>query len=324
MIGRIVEIAQDGRHLSVNRGFMVVEWKGEELGRVPLDDIGAVIANAHGITYSNNLMVELSRRGAIVVLCGANHSPVAWLWPLSGHHVQAGRMRVQLDATRPLCKRLWQLIVRSKIEQQAAVLNALGRTGSGLRLLARQVASGDPANMEAQAARRYWPLMFGDAFRRDKDGDGINGLLNYGYAILRSATARAVTAAGLHPSLGIYHRNRGNDMCLVDDLMEPFRPLVDLTVMRLVLGGTVEVTPEVKHRLAELTAADMRTNQGTSPLATCIERLAASLAASFESGKVVLDLPLSPLPLDLAASGPAVEDDSAPGEGPVDDDGDTV
>lgn len=303
MIGRIVEIAQDGRHLAAFRGFMTVSEGREELGRVPLADIGAVVVNAHGVTYTNNLLVALAEQGAIMVLCGANHQPVAWVWPMIGHHAQAARMLAQLDATKPLGKRLWQILVRAKVEQQGAVLTALGKAGSGFRLLARQVASGDPANIEAQAARRYWPLLFGEDFRRDRSAPGINGLLNYGYTVLRSATARAVVAAGLHPSLGIHHRHKANDMCLVDDLMEPFRPLVDLLVFRLVASGVDEVSREAKDVLANLTIADMHTAKGVTPLGSCLERLASSLGQAFEGGDAVLDLPLAPLPLDLAADG---------------------
>lgn len=276
MPGRVVEIAEDGRHLSVLRGFLVVEADQQELGRVPLDDIACLVVNAHGVTYTNNLLVALAKRGAGMVLCGANHNPVAWVWPLVGHHAQTARMRAQLGATRPLCKRLWQTIVQAKIDQQRAVLEALGRRSEGFRLLARQVKSGDPENIEAQAARRYWPLLFGPEFRRDRSLPGVNSLLNYGYTVLRSATARAVVAAGLHPSLGLHHRNRVNDMCLVDDLMEPFRPVVDLMTVRLVGDGTETVTPEAKRSLAGLASADMRTEQGTTPLTTCLERLAIS------------------------------------------------
>lgn len=308
MIGRIIEIAEDGRHLSLHRGFMVVSAGGEELGRVPLDDIGVVLVNAYGATCSNNLIVELARRGAGMVMCGSNHSPVAWLWPVVGHHAQALRMRAQMEATKPLGKRLWQIIVRAKILQQGAVLAALGRPGQGFGLMARQVASGDPVNLEAQAARRYWPLMFGDDFRRDRGRPGINGLLNYGYTILRSAAARSVVAAGLHPSLGIHHRNRANDMCLVDDLMEPFRPIVDLMVVRLVADGVEEVTREAKAALAGITAFDMRTSQGTTPLGVCLDRLATSLGQAFEDKRAALDLPLAPLPLDLAEAHAQAED----------------
>jgi CRISPR-associated protein Cas1 len=311
MIGRTVEIAEDGRHLAALRGFMTVSASGAELGRVPLDDIGVVVVNAHGVTYSNNLIVALAERGAGMVLCGPNHSPVAWMWPIVGHHAQALRMRTQMEATKPLGKRLWQIVVRAKIVQQGAVLEACGHTGNGLVLMARQVASGDSANLEAQAARRYWPLMFGEDFRRDRAQPGINGLLNYGYTILRSATARAVVAAGLHPSLGIHHRNRVNDMCLVDDLMEPFRPVVDFQVKRLVANGIGDVTREAKEALAGIVTFDMRTEAGTTPLGGCLERLAISLGQSFETRAANLDLPLAPLPLDFARQPAAAGDDAA-------------
>ncbi len=303
MIGRVIEIAEDGRHLSVKRGFMVVEEGRREVARMPLDDIGVVVANAHGLTYSNNLLVKLAERGAGMVFCGANHHPVAWLWPMDGHHVQAQRMRAQIAAGRPLCKRLWQIIVRAKITQQAAVVASLGKPAGGFELLARRVRSGDPENIEAQAARRYWPLVMGSEFRRDRKLSGANALLNYGYTILRAATARAVVATGLHPSVGIHHHNRADAMCLADDLMEPFRPLVDLVAARMHEAGHEDLTPEVKKELVDVLFADMHTGRGTTPLATCLERLAASLAAAYESGQAALDLPLATLPLDTARFG---------------------
>lgn len=227
MIGRVVEIAEDGRFLSVKRGFLVVSHEREELGRVALDDIAALVVNAHGCAYTNNVVTMLAERGIAMVVCGPNHLPKAFLWPVDGHHAQSTRMAAQLEASKPLKKRIWQQLVRAKIRQQAANLAAWGRPAGGFHLLERKVRSGDPDNVEAQAARRYWPLLFGNEFRRDTAGGGVNGLLNYGYAILRSGVARAVMAAGLHPGLGVHHSNRSNPMCLVDDLMEPFRPLVD-------------------------------------------------------------------------------------------------
>lgn len=304
MIGRIVEVAEDNRHLSVERGFLVVSQDGSEIGRVALDDIGAVIANAHGLTYSTNLAMALAERNAPFVLCGPNHMPKSVLWPVETHHTQSQRMRAQIDASRPLRKRLWQGVVRAKIANQGAALEAVGRASNAFDAIARRVRSGDPENLEAQAAQRYWPQIMGDDFRRDVGRPGVNGLLNYGYAILRSAVARSVMAAGLHPTLGIHHENRGNPMCLVDDLMEPFRPVVDVAVFRLCADGIDEVTREAKHRLAEVTSLDMATGAGTSPMATCAHRLALSVAQSFETGAANLDLPLSPLPLEFGA-GPA-------------------
>ncbi len=291
MIGRVIEIASEGQHLARQRGLMTVSCNGAEIGRVPLDDIGVLLCNARGLTYSNDLLVELAQRSASVVLCGSNYLPVAWLWPLEGHHIQALRMRCQLEASLPLRKRLWQAVVRAKIGQQKLTLATLGKSGGGLDDLARRVKSGDPDNMEAQAARRYWPLLFGPDFQRERFGEMPNPLLNYGYTVLRAATARAVAAAGLHPSLGIHHHNRYDAMCLVDDLMEPFRPAVDYTVVRLVESGCAEVTPEAKRTLVGVLAADMRTERGTTPLETCLERAAQSLAQSFEDRCPLLTFP---------------------------------
>lgn len=301
MIPRFVEIAEDGRYLSVDRGFLVVSAEGRELGRVPLDDIGALIANAHGLTYSNNALLELTRRGAPVVLCGPHHRPEAFLWPVDGHHVQALRMRQQLAAPAPLTKRLWQGIVQAKIRMQGAILDAVGQPAGAFDVLARGVRSGDPDNVEAQAARRYWPLLMGPDFRRDREAPGVNGMLNYGYAILRAATARAVLGSGLHPSLGLHHHNRNNPMCLVDDLMEPFRPFVDLAVRRRVSSGTEALDRDGKRALVAVTAQDLATTAGMTPLATCVERLAQSVAASMEAGAPQLEMPLVPSALDLSS-----------------------
>ena len=295
MVGRVVEVASEGRHLARLRGLMTVSRNGVEDARVPLDDIGVLLCNARGLSYSNDLMTELARRGVAVVLCGANYLPTAWLWPLEGHHVQAMRMRCQLEASLPLRKRLWQRIVREKIAQQSNVLDLLQLSSGSIKVLGRRVKSGGPDNVEAQAARRYWPLLFGDGFRRDRYGGGPNPFLNYGYTVLRAAVARAVVFAGLHPSLGIHHHNRTNPMCMVDDLMEPFRPFVDYTSVRLVVEGRNELTPESKQALAEVLTLDMHTERGTTPLQTCIERAAQSLAQSFEAGKPALVFPNRPL-----------------------------
>lgn len=303
MIGRTVEIAQDGRHLSVKRGFLVVREQGEEVGRVPLDDIGALLCNAHGLTYSTNLVAALAERGTPMVFCGRNHHPVAVAIPVEGHHRQSARVRAQVEASRPLRKSLWKSLIKAKIGLQGAVLNHLGRPAGAFETLAASVRSGDPENVEAQAARRYWPLLLGPEFRRDIDGGGANALLNYGYTVLRSAAARAVIASGLHPSVGVHHESQYNALCLVDDVMEPFRPIVDLAVLRLVETGTLEVNPETKARLAEVLTYDMQSDAGVTPLGTCLHRLATSLGQSFEQGRAALALPRKPLPLEMSGVG---------------------
>lgn len=305
MIGRIVEVADDRRHLFLSRGFLVVkdtEGERKELGQIPLDDIAAVIANAHGLSYTNNLLVALAERCAPFVLCAANHNAVGMVLTIDGNYQQAKRFDAQLAASQPLRKRLWAEIVKSKLQQQADALEAAGAPFIPLSALVRKVRSGDPDNLEAQGARRYWGLLFGDDFRRDQQSDGLNAMLNYGYTVLRATTARAVVAAGLHPTIGLHHSNEGNAMRLVDDLMEPFRPVIDLKVWQLYRHGETQVTPESKRELVRTLYDDMQTSAGATPLIVCTQKLAVSLAQVFMGEKNKLDLPLPGLPLDLAAS----------------------
>ncbi len=306
---RIVDIAIDGRHLSAHRGFLIVAEGRVEVGRVPLDDVAAVIVHAHGVTWSTNLVVALAERGAILLLCGSNHSPVAVCLPLDGHHAQNGRMRAQWEAGRPLSKQLWRRFVVAKIRWQAAALAATGKPHFAFEHLVRRVGSGDPDNVEAQAARRYWPLLMGQDFRRDRDAAGANALLNYGYAILRSLCARAVVAAGLHPSIGVHHANRGNPFALADDVIEPFRPLVDLLALRLLAEGATGVTPEAKRAFARLIALDLAGEAGTTTLTNAVARVAQTLATSFQTGRAAdLWLPEPPSALEIAGIGQLLAD----------------
>jgi CRISP-associated protein Cas1 len=298
---RIVDIATDGQHLSAYRGFLLVSKDREEIGRIPLDDVAAVIVHAHGVTWSTNLVVALAERGALMVLCGSNHAPIAVCTPLDGHHGQNARMRAQWDAGKPLAKQLWREVVVAKIGWQAAVLESRGVPADAFEMLMRRVRSGDPDNVEAQAARRYWPLLMGEGFRRDRAAGGVNGLLNYGYTILRSLLARSVVAAGLHPSIGIHHANRGNAFALADDLIEPFRPLVDAMAMQLVARGCLEVTSGAKRAFAGLIAMDLPSETGTTTVSGAAMRLAQSLCHCFETGKSAeLQLPRPPSAIELA------------------------
>jgi len=165
-----------------------------------------------------------------------------------------------------------------------------------LRRLATAVRSGDPDNREAQASHAYWPLMMDKAFRRDRDASGANALLNYGYAVLRAAKARAIVAAGLHPSLSVHHRSGGDALALSDDLMKPFRPTIDLIVRRLCADGITEVA-EARGALVASLTVDFPTPQGASPLSQVLVRLAQSLAQSCETGKLRLIFPDRPIPI---------------------------
>lgn len=302
-LDRVVDIASDGRHLSRERGFLKVSEDGVEIGRVPLDEITAVLIHAHGTTCSASLLAELADRGAPVVFCAANHAPRSVLMPLDGHHAQGARLRAQWQAKTPLIKQAWKQVVIAKIQMQAAALQAHGQAHAPLEMMARKVSSGDSTNLEAQAARYYWPLMMGEDFRRNRNAPDINALLNYGYTVLRAATARAIVAAGLHPGIGLHHSNRGNVFALADDLMEPFRPLVDCAAHGQAARNGTEVDTESKQAMVRLIALDLPLGDGQSPVSVALLKLTTSLAQSFERGKLKLALPTPPDALTLAGLG---------------------
>lgn len=276
---------------------MVVNKEKEERGRVPLADIDILMLTSQGNSLSTNLINALLEQNAMIVFCGHNFQPVGMVWPTVPHHLHPLRLQLQIDASVPLKKRLWQSLVQSKIRCQAEVLNFFNKSDQDLVSLAKQVGSGDPQNCEAQAARRYWTALMGKEFRRNPKTEGINSLLNYGYAVLRSATARALAGSGLHPSLGVHHHNQSNSFCLADDLMEPFRPLVDWTVKQLADEEQLEMVPDVKKQLAGILKMDIDTPRGHSPVSNCLLKLSQSLVKSFTDRKPELELPCSIIPL---------------------------
>ena len=300
---QIVDIAEDGRHLARFKGFLKVSIDGVEIGRTPLDQVAAVIVHGHGTTCSTSLLVELANRGVAVVLCDQRHAPRGVLMPIEGHHTQGARMKSQWEASRPFMKQAWKHIVVSKIRMQEQVLEYVGQPSARLRQLSGKVTSGDTSNVEAQAARYYWPLLMGPEFRRDVQGGGSNSLLNYGYTILRSAASRAIVAAGLHPTIGIHHSNRGNAFALSDDIMEPFRPLVDCCVRNIVHDRGADVDSTAKKALAKLIALDLPFEESSTPLALALVKFAASLGRSFETRELQLTLPAAPGPIFLSSLG---------------------
>ncbi len=296
MLGQIVEIEGEGRRLSLERGFLAVAGPDGPLGTVPLDDIEAVILSNPAACLTSQAISALAARGVPLVICGTDFRPAAYLLPVSGHHAQGDRMEAQAAATLPVKKRVWSEIVRAKIRAQAAALERHAINPHPVRVLADQVRSGDPENLEARAAQRYFPALFGNEFVRSRGG-GINSFLNYGYTVLRAAIARAIVAAGLHPSLSLHHRSKGDGLRLADDLMEPFRPTVDLVAKALSSEGVLELDTPAKRRLAQVLHADFKSDDGVTILSNALGRLAVSLAQIFTRERISLALPLSRIPL---------------------------
>jgi len=290
MIRRIVEISGQGNHLYISNGRLCVRLGREVVGDVPLEDLGLLILDAPTTTYTHAVLTGILEAGGAVLLCGKDHHPCGLFIP-QNNSLQTKRVAEQARASKPLLKRLWKQIVRAKIRNQARALPEGSPTRAGLLAMVSRVRSGDPTNVEAQAARRYWRAMFGGGFRRGREGPPPNNLLNYGYMALRAAVARAVSGAGLHPSLGIHHHNRSNSFCLADDLVEPIRPLVDKRVRALHNNGQADLTRENKGALLSVLSAEVEVAGEKGPLQVALRRTTASLLRCFEGVQRDLDLP---------------------------------
>jgi len=306
MIRKTVEFSTPGTRLSVTHRQLLVERPNHPKTTLPIEDLGVVIVDDARATYTQAVFLELLAAGATVMVTGRDHLPAGMMLPLDAHHVQTERHNAQVEASEPVKKRTWQALVRAKISQQAAVLAHFTGDHGGLVPMSRRVRSGDPNNLEAQAAQRYWPRLFGREFRRDRDADGVNALLNYGYAVVRAATARAIVASGLIPSLGVFHRNRGNPFCLADDLLEPYRPYVDWRAKLLVdeHEGTAPNLSDQTTRAALLSLFNemVLVSGRRMPLLLALNASAASLCRALTGGDRALalpnGLPLSPGLLD--------------------------
>ncbi len=290
----VIEISSYGVALRKEHGHLVVCKEGEK-SRVPLDDIAALIISG-GTQLTSEVLKAVSKRGAPIVICDEAYLPCAMMLPCFQHHRTVENLENQIKATQPLQKQMWARIVREKILNQLKLLTDSGvEEGFCARIkrLADSVRSGDPDNKEAQAAILYWPKLFGEGFYRRPERPGLNGLLNYSYAVLRASTARAVSAVGLHPALGIFHRNRKNPFCLVDDLMEPFRVLADSVVYQQFLHrlNIEDLTPELKLELVKVLYMDQQTSRGTTPVFQCIRDLALSVCESYRKKSEVLVFP---------------------------------
>lgn len=256
-----------------------IEKDGELRGRVPLEDMAVLVLDGPDLTLSHQLLASCASRGIAVLTSDEKHLPNGLLLPLSGHTLHTATLRQQIDAGAPATKRVWQTIVKAKIVAQANLVSSIGGDAKVLRKLLPLVRSGDPDNIEARAAARYWELSFGEAFVRNRDEPGLNACLNYGYAIIRSAVARAVVGAGLHPALGVFHRNQYNPLCLADDAMEPLRTMVDREVLAMRSEDVIqdELTPAMKRRLVGVLGGFVRLADVRYPLMVGLERYAASL-----------------------------------------------
>lgn len=262
----------------------------------PVEDIAWIILDTPQVSVSGSLLSALAENGVAMVVPDARHHPAGMLMSFHQHHAQAAIAHSQIAMSQPLKKRLWQKLVASKIENQAAVLRGIGSDhATALSAMAGRVGSGDPDNLEAQAARAYWQRLF-EGFRRH-DEDRRNGLLNYGYAVVRAALARACAASGLLPAFGIHHRSRTNPFNLVDDLIEPFRPVVDrMARARAASEERNELDVEDRRHMAGILSENISIGEERMTMLAATEAVTASLVRAIDGGNAaLLNTPALPL-----------------------------
>jgi CRISP-associated protein Cas1 len=255
----------------------------EQTAHVPFEDIAVIVLNHREITLTHPVLSACAEYGIGLYATGSNHQPAGVFLPFLSHTRTTRLLRLQLDIARPLVKQVWAGIVRRKIENQAACLRLSITPGEErLASLARRVRSGDAENLEAQAAAFYFPQLYGSAFRRS-DERWINAALNYGYAILRGAIARGLVAHALHPTIGLFHDSEQNAFNLADDLIEPYRPLVDLHVAKHATVTADTLCTADKAALISLLNVDVGMPQGEMSVLSAIDYSIESLVRILES-----------------------------------------
>jgi len=299
MIKRTVGISSPAK-LSLRQKQILLS-KTDALGQkvertIPIEDIGAVVMEDPRITITHGLIAALLANNVALITCDARYHPTGMMLNLCGNTTQAESFRHQTEASQPLKKQLWQQVVKQKIENQATVLQQYGVQAEVMLHAARDVKSGDTDNREGVAAAYYWPRLFETypGFTRGREAGYPNNLLNYGYAILRAVIARSLVGSGLMPTLGIFHHNRYNQYCLADDMMEPYRPFVDIMVAAMV--DEDEEAPdflnkEQREELLTIPRLTVSMDGKQRPLMIAASETSASLVRCFNGEQRRLILP---------------------------------
>ena len=265
----------------------------EEKGSVPIEDIGLLMLDHYQITLSHQLIQELMKNNVILISCDERHLPLAGMLPFSGNTLFSERVKTQIEVSEPLKKQLWKQTVECKIQNQLKVLEQLGKYAAPMYEYLKEVKSGDTTNMEGIAAQHYWKYLIDNNFLRDRFGDYPNPFFNFGYGVLLSIIARALVDTGLLLVLGIFHRNKYNPYCLASDIMEPYRPIVDLLVMKwLQLHPEKQsLDKESKTFLLQIATQDVNIEKLVRPLIVGVKMTASSLLKCYTGEKRQISYP---------------------------------
>lgn len=275
-----------------NKQLLVTNKETQEEITIPIEDIGFVIIENLSCYISIPLLNELASNNSAVIFCNEKHMPFTMNLPLDCNSVQSQVFSIQINSKLPIKKKCWKQIIESKIENQSYVLKKYNKDYLRLLETSKDVKSGDSTNREGYAAKLYWDNLIGNDWIRTRNGEYPNNLLNYGYAILRAAVARALIGSGLLPTLGINHHNKYNAYCLADDVMEPYRPYVDDEVYDFIVKNPliIEINQEFKKKILNILTRDVRIGKVIRPLMIALSMTTASLVdvLSEKSDKLVL------------------------------------
>ncbi|MFA7615726.1 MAG: type II CRISPR-associated endonuclease Cas1 [Weeksellaceae bacterium] len=294
MLKRTVYIGNPSYLKLKDNQLQVIDPETREVkGSAPVEDLAFLVLDNYQITLSHQLIVALQGNNVAIISCDAQHLPFGLMLPMSGHVEHSERLKVQMNVSEPLRKQLWKQTVEAKISQQMLLLKKLGKEYEPMTEYLNAVKSGDSTNMEGIAAQFYWKRMY-ENFSREREGEAPNNFLNYGYSIIRSIVARALVSSGLHPTIGLFHRNKYNPYCLADDIMEPYRPYADELVYRMMNLPTrpTELTTSVKAELLKLASCDVMMMQKLRPLMVAVSSTTSSLYKCYSGEQRVIRYPL--------------------------------
>ena len=264
---------------------------------IPIEDIGFLVLDHPEIYLSIPAMNLIVENNTAIIICGSNHLPNGMFLNLNSHHIQQEIFKNQIEASVPLKKQLWQQTIVEKIRNQGELLAKITENKNTFDFLASKVLSGDTSNMEGVAAQQYWrnfplPNHEIDGIKRERYGDYPNNFLNYGYAILRAATARALSGSGLLNTLGIHHKSKYNAFALADDIMEPFRPIVDEKVFDIMKRDQEqELNTAIKAELLQILTQTVYFKEEKSPLMVGLQKTASSLQQCFTGNRKKIKYP---------------------------------
>lgn len=292
MIKRTIDISKSS-YLHLQNRQLMIDQNGSNVGKIPVEDLGILVLEHPAITITQGALLECQKNKVAVVFCDERHLPYSVMLPIAeGNKLHNKVLRQQAKLSLPFKKRIWKNIIKEKILQQSLTLEYFNKPHDELQSIALKVKSGDSSNLEAEAARKYWPLLMGKDFVRNYKSEGANALLNYGYSILRAMIARALVGTGLHPALGIFHHNQYDGLALADDLMEPFRPWVDRMVYSILLENPeAQISRQSKQVLLELPVRNVLWVKKEMPFLVATHLFAARLKQIQEDANVSMIWP---------------------------------